>query len=130
MKMKSSILAGIASLFLLMPSSDKSLKNIAKLHLGVYECVEATLGSKDLLPAFSFLRLEFIDAENFLLHYQEKVGERKKVEGKYAYDSARGLLMLTDTERGIKGQFPLNEGKLILSMPLCGKQLVMQFQQK
>ncbi len=131
MKMKSSILAGLAGLCLLLPSlQDKTLKQVAKPYLGVYECTQATLGSKDLLKSFTEITLELTDEEHFVLFYKEKSGERKKVEGSYRYDEEKGTLTLTEQGSGIQKSFPLEKGKLTVSLPVGRKRLVLQFKQK
>ena len=129
-KLKSSLSAGIVTLLLLFSPMQGEIKNIAKTYLGIYECTQATLGSKDLLPEFSYLSLELKDEENFLLHYQEKEGKRKRIEGKYTYDGARGILTLTENKLGVKKEIPIKEGKIILTVPMGGKTLLLQFEQK
>ncbi len=116
---------------MLLPTlRDRTLQEVSKPYLGAYECTQATLGSRDLLKRFSEIVLELKDEENFTLYYQEKSGERKKVEGKYAYDEETEMLTLTERGSGIRKSFPLKKGKLTVSLPVGRKQLVLQFEQK
>ncbi len=127
-KLKSSILVGALSLLLLLSPSKGELSDITKPYLGVYECTQATLGEKDCLERFSYVRLQLKDEENYVLSYQEKKGKRKQIQGKYSYDKQRGVVTLKD-ERGVfKREFPLQEGRLTVSLPIGGKMLVLQFE--
>ncbi len=129
--LKTSILAGISSLLLFISCvKDSELTDIAKPHLGVYECTQAQLGSLDCLEHFSDVRLELTDEENFTLFYKEKRSERKKVEGKYRYDKERSLLVMEDEKAGFYREFPLEKGKITVSLPVGGKLLVMLFERK
>ncbi len=130
-KVRSSIVAGISALLFLFPNlKDSELKDIAKTHLGVYECKRATLGKEDFLNDFVDIRLELTDAENFLLLYQKKSGEKKKIQGKYNYDREKKILTMEDKSGGFKREFPLVDGKLLVSLPLGKKLLVLHFEQK
>ncbi len=130
-KLKTSILAGLSALLLWAPSwKDAQLTDISKPYLGVYECTQAHLGSLDCLQRFSDIRLELKDEENFLLIYQEKGGARKKVEGKYCYDKERKVLVATDAKKGLRREFPFEEGKLTVTLPVGRKNLIMQFERK
>ena len=78
-KLHSSLLVGAVSLLLAFPGLPKGdLTDIAKPYLGVYECVEANLGEKDLLCGFDGITLELKDKGEFVLYYKEK-GENHQV---------------------------------------------------
>ena len=109
---------------------NSTLDDIAKPYLGEYECISAQLGSRDCLKRFSYVRLELKDEENFTLYYQEKGEKKKQVDGKYAYDSEKGILSLTEKSGLLKREFPLNDGVLTVSLPIGDKVLVLQFEQK
>ena len=129
--MKSFILAGLLSLISLFPNvKDSTLKDIAKPHLGQYECKRAQLGDKDCLENFSYIRLELTDKENFILYYKEKEGKQKEIEGKYVYDKNRSVLTFSDKKGVFKREFPLDKGILTISMPLGDKILILQLEQK
>ncbi len=126
--LKTSLLAGIASLLFLCPAWKKNeLTDISKPYLGSYECTEARLGSRDCLERFIDIRLELADEENFTLFYQEKGEARKTVKGKYRYDKARSVLVVTDEKSGISREFPLEKGKITVFFPVGRKELVLQF---
>ncbi len=128
-KVKSSILAGLAALLLVLPVwKDTSLKDISKPHLGVYECTQATLGSKDVLGEFSDIRLELKDEESFVVLYKRKKGKTKEWKGKYRYDKERGVFIVE--EKGKRKEFPFEEGKVTVIFPVGKKNMVLCFEQK
>ncbi len=129
-KLKSSVLVGLCSLLLLFPTPKGELADIAKPYLGMYECTQAKLGSKDCLEKFTYLRLELKDEENFILSYQEKGGKQKQIKGRYAYDKQRGTLTLQDNKGSFQREFPLQRGTLTVSLPVGNTILVLQFEQK
>ncbi len=129
MKLKSSLLAGLSALALLLPAvKDNSLKDIAKPYIGVYECKHATLGSTDVLSEFSTLTLELTDAEHYVLYYQRKTGKKEKQKGRYRYDKEQRSILLT--ANGVERTFPLVNGRLIVVFPVGGKEFVLHFEQK
>ncbi len=130
-KIKSSLLAGVAALTLLLPNlQNTELKDIAKPHLGVYECKRATLGNQDVLKEFKEITLELQDEENFRLLYTEKKGDRKELKGKYLYDKEKGELTFIEEGSGIRKRFPLSEGKITVTFPVGKKRFALQFEQK
>ncbi len=130
-KLKSSVLAGLSTLLFLFPNCKEStLDEIAKPYLGAYECKQATLGSKDILAEFTSVSLEFIDENQFVLYYQEKEGNKKSVKGNYVYDKEKSVITLTDEQGIFKREFPLVDGKLTISLPIAGKILKLEFEQK
>ncbi len=129
-RLKSSIFVGIATLATLFANfKTGSLKDIAKPHLGVYECKHATLGKEDVLSDFADLRLELLPDGGFTLFYQKKEGKRRQLRGEYVYDRAKGVLTLRG-EEGFERQFPLTNGKLTVNLPIGEKTLVLQFEQQ
>ncbi len=131
MKIKTSVLAGISALLLLFPHvKERALEEIAKPYLGVYECTEATLGSKDYLERFSTIQIELLVGNKFQIIYQEKGKEKRKIAGTYCYDEERELLTLTEKTGFIKREFPIENGIITVSFPIGKKNFVAQFQQK
>ncbi len=129
-KLKSSILAGVAALLFLFPNiKESTLDEIAKPYLGIYECTEARVGSKNVLEEFSDLRLELLKDGNFTLFYKPKKGKRKQAQGKYSYDEERGVLVLEE-EGGLQREFPFTNGQITVSFPVGKKTVVLQFQQR
>ena len=128
-KVKSSLLAGIAALWLLYGGmAKKELKDIAKPYLGVYECTEARLGGKEYLSRFTSLHLELKADDTFLLHYCEKGGEKHTQEGRYSYDKEKGTITLQGG--GFEREFPLSEGILTVVVPMGGQTVKLTFEQK
>lgn len=130
--LRSSILAGIASLLFLFPTFKKSeLKDIAKPHLGIYECKIAQIDEVDYLDKFSYIRLELKDGNKYELTYQKKGGKEGKKKGAYRYDKKTETLTLyLDSTKLIKKEFPLKKGVLSLSITLGEKTMYAQFEQK
>ncbi len=130
-KLKTSLLAGISTLLLLAPSwKDSTLTDIAKPHLGTYECIEAHLGKYDCLERFSDIRLELKEEERYTLLYKEKGGARKKIEGKYRYDEKAQTVYIIEDKTGTERAFPLVKGKLTVAFPVGGKTMVLRFERK
>ncbi len=129
-KLKTSLVAGFASLLMLFPTiTNSTLSDVAKPYLGIYECKSATLGSKDILDKFEVLELE-LKEEHFVVYYKEKRGGKKKMEGEYRYDKEREVVTLTDKKGGMKREFPLKDGNLTVVLPIGKKALTLQFEQK
>ena len=131
-KLKTSILSALAALLFVFPAvQSHGLKEITKPYLGQYECKSATLGDKEYLDGFSYIRLELKPDETFSLYYCPKEGKAKEEKGKYSYNAETGELLLSIGRNDeIKRKFPLQEGKLTVSLRLGGKTLVMKFEQK
>ena len=130
--LKSSILAGIASLLFVFPIFKKSeLKDITKPHLGIYECKIAQINEVDYLDKFSYIRLELKDGGKYELTYCEKAGKEGKKTGAYRYDRKKETLTIyLDSARLVKKEFPLKKGVLSLSVTLGEKTMYAQFEQK
>lgn len=129
--LKSSVFAGILSLFLLFPGwKQQTLKEITKPYLGEYECKQATFDGEDYLKDFSYIRLE-LKAENmFELSYADKENHKGKTTGKYVYDPQRKVLTLESEKGGIKKSFPLKDGEICITIFFGDKTLAMKFEQK
>ena len=131
-KLRSSILAGLASLLVLFPAwKNSSLKDITKPYLGVYECESATWGQREYLEEFSYIRLELLPKNVFKLYFELKAGKKGEERGKYEFDKERGVITLSlDGREEIKRDFPLEKGSIVFSLPIASKMLVMKFTQK
>lgn len=129
--MKSFIIGGLAALLSLFPNlKESALDDMSKPYLGEYECKRAQLGSMDCLKRFNYVRLELKDEENFTLYYQEKGEQKRQVNGRYAYDKERKTLILKGEEGEIFRECTLEEGVFIVSIPIAGKILLLEFEQK
>lgn len=130
--LKSSLCAGIVSLLFALAPVNGSLKDITKPYLGEYECKSATLGKKELLDDFSYIRLELKADETFSLYYAFKGGEKKEATGRYQYDKEKKSITLVGEglgNREFKKSFPLDKGKILITFTIGGKMLIMEFEQ-
>ncbi len=129
---KSSMLAGLATLLFALPNFKKGdLKDIAKPHLGMYECKIARINEEDYLDRFSYIRLELKDGGKYELTYREKQGGEKRKTGKYRYDEKKETLTLYLDDVGlVKKEFPLKKGVLSVHITLGEKTMQLQFEQK
>ena len=131
MVLKSSILAGLFSLLLLLPNFWKGdLKDITKPYLGVYECKEATLNGKDFLDKYEYIHLELKTDENFVVHLCEKGRKSKEVSGKYVYDREKGEFCISGAGNVFKRKFTLQEGVLQVYLQIGKRNLSLKFEQK
>ncbi len=108
-----------------------TLKDIAKPHLGVYECRQAQFGKEDLLTDYSRIELELKSETEFVVHYVKKNGEKHRMQGSYVYDKEKGsITMQLSNLQGIKREFPLQDGVLTITLPIFHRQLALTFEQK
>ncbi|MBQ8295936.1 MAG: hypothetical protein IJX87_05840 [Clostridia bacterium] len=134
--MKSSVLAGLAALTLTCATwwKNSSLKDVAKPHLGEYECKQATLGEEDYLDKFSYIKLELKSDETFALSFCEKEGEKRTLKGRYQYDEKREILTLSmgsaGEKIGFKRQFPFKDGEICITLPMGSENLKIVFGRK
>ena len=128
-RLKSSLAAGIAALCMACSALPKTgLKDITKPHLGVYECTEARVGDKECLDRFSYIHLELKADNHFVLYYCEKDGEKHVQKGRYRYDKGKGVVTLLGG--GIRREFPLSEGVMMVTIPLGEQIIQLKFEQK
>lgn len=129
---RSSVLAGIASLLFVFPIFKKGeLKDITKPHLGIYECKTAQIDEVEYLDRFSYIRLELKDGGKYELTYCGKGGKEGKKTGAYRYDSKKETLTVyLDSTKLVKKEFPLRKGVLSLTVSLGEKTMYAQFEQK
>lgn len=107
-----------------------TLTGITKPYLGEYECVQAEFDGKDMLEAYTFIRLELKKDNTFKLTFKDKEGEIRNEEGDYSYDeSSQTITMRLRSFRFIKRKFPLSKGVLTIEMPIGEKNAVLRFEQ-
>lgn len=127
-KLKTSLLSALSALLLVIPAPKTELKDIAKPHLGFYECEEATLSGKDLAGEFQYIRLELKEDGTFFLHYAKKDKRARMEKGTYVYDKEKQTVRLKG--RGIEREFPLKEGIITVHISFGKKNLTMKFKQQ
>ena len=126
---KSSLASGVVALLLSCSGGLKGeLKDIAKPHLGMYECTEARMGDKEYLDRFSYIHLELKADERFILYYCERDGEKHVQKGRYKYDREKAVITLVGG--GMKREFPFTDGILTIVIPLGGQMIQLKFEQK
>ena len=129
--LKSSLLAGIFSLLLLLPSFlQGDLKDITKPYLGVYECIEATLNGEDFLDKYDYISIELKDNGKFLLYMREAGKKQRKMTGKYTYDREKQEFRVNGSGNVFKRKFTLQEGVLNVYLQIGSKNLLLKFEQK
>ena len=130
--LKTSLCSVIFGLLLCFPSlKSGKITDITKPYLGEYECQSATLGEKEYLQDFSYIKLELNLDNTFHLYYKTKDGQRGEQSGKYVYDKAKKTICFSLGGREeFKRCFPLEKGVLTLTFPVGGQSLCMQFEQK
>ena len=108
-----------------------SLGDVTKPYLGQYECQSATLGEKDYVQDFSFIRLELKKDDEFTLYYHAKNGKKGQESGTYVYDEQEQTLTLGFGELGIlKRKFPIKNGEIFVTLPIGNQTLSMKFLRK
>lgn len=90
MKKKICLLALLFCAVLLLPAcgfdAQSSLKTITMPYIAEYECVEARLGSEDLLKKYDYFYISLLNKEEFEVSFKEKDGKRLIFKGKYTLD--------------------------------------------
>ena len=110
--------------------ANTSLKEISKPYLGEYQCKSATLGDKEYLDEFSYIRLELNADNTFSLYYCPKNGKAKEQTGKYRYHKEKGTIQFSlGTNGELKREIPLKKGEISFTLPLGAKTLIMRFAQ-
>lgn len=63
-----------------------SLKTITMPYIAEYECVEARLGSEDLLKKYDYFYITLLNKDEFEVSFKEKDGKRSTFKGGYSLD--------------------------------------------
>ncbi len=109
--------------------SDSSVKSLTKPYIATYDCTYAQLGKEDLLEKYEYLKITFLDDKQLEVSFKRKKGKRHAYVSDYVYDDKTGEIK---AEIGILGfkfrqATKIENGKFNLSMPILGRQLIMQF---
>ena len=131
-RLKTSFFASLLSILFLFPCFHaRTLSEITKPYLGVYECIEAKVNDVDYLDRFSYIHLELKEKEEFVLHYCEKRGEKREETGKYLYDEEKQTVtFIGGVGCCFKREFPLKEGILTMHIRIGEQNLLLTFKQK
>ncbi len=130
--LKSSLLVGIFTLAFCFPACGKAtLPEITKPYVGEYECKSATLGEKEYLDEFSFVRLELRPDDTFTLSYASKDGKKGEETGKYAYDFEKESITFVGMgDYAIERTFPIKNGQIDVTFAIGRQTLHIRFAQK
>lgn len=63
-----------------------SLKTISKPYIAEYECVEARLGSEDLLKKYEYFYITLVNKDELEVNFKQKDGKRSTFKGGYTID--------------------------------------------
>ena len=80
----------ICAVLLLFPACGmdmkSSLKSITMPYIAEYECVEARLGSENLLERYEYFYITLLNKEELEVSFKEKDGKRTLLKGTYTID--------------------------------------------
>ena len=132
MKIRSGLIATLgALLFSFATLRSGSVRDIAKVHLGEYQCETITLGGEERLDEFQDVVLELKKDGEFELRYKMKNGYKGKQTGGFDYDDQKQTLTLTMGVNGEwKREFPIKRGSIHVSVPIGNEILYIRFTQK
>lgn len=124
--MKKWLFAAVLPLVLLLCACDVSrmgsLTDISRPYAGAYECEELSLGGRDMLGSFDYIRLELDGNGAFALSYKTALGGAGGYGGEYSVDSEQKTITFSASaaQRTVKRTFPLEEGAICMDMQLRG----------
>lgn len=107
-----------------------SLKELTHPYIATYECTRAEWGGQDFLDGFDYIRIVLSDEKNMELKYKKQDEAERSYKCEYSYNEKTGEFATGTGALGIKfrEKIVLENGKFTISLPLLGKQLVMQFE--
>ena len=108
---------------------NSSLKSLSMPYIAEYECVEARLGSENLLEKYEYFYITLVNKEELEISFKEKEGKRTLVKGTYSIDPKTRELT---GETGVLGfQFKesviVNNGEFVIEKNLGPFPLYMKF---
>ena len=109
-----------------------SLREFSRSYAGEYECVEATLGGRDLLKYFRYVILFLNRDGTFTVSARTKTGIEGAKAGSYECDTEKGEILLR-AERGGKTyekRCAYVNGSFAVSHSFNGRELVLKFRMK
>lgn len=137
MKKKLSLLIFVlCAVLLLLPACDMeekgSIKAITKPYIAEYECVEAKLGTEDLLKRYDYIYITLANATEMEVSFKPKNGKRSTFKGSYSVDPKTRELT---GETGIWGlkfkeSVTVKNGEFTIEKNICYQPLYMKFKVK
>lgn len=80
----------LCAVLLLFPACEidmqSSIKTITMPYIAEYECVEARLGSENLLEKYEYFYITLVNKEELEVSFKEKDGKRTLLKGTYSID--------------------------------------------
>lgn len=113
-------------------NTQSSIKTISRPYIAQYECTEARYGDADLLEDYEFIKIIFLNKDEFEIVYKPKDGEQKNFGGNYSIDPQTREL---EADLGILGynykeKVKVENGKIVISKLLGQKELFVKFEIK
>ena len=111
---------------------NSSLKTLSKPYIAEYECVEARLGTENLLEKYEYFYITLVNKEELEVSFKEKVGKKTLIKGTYTIDPKTHELT---GETGVLGfQFKesviVKNGEFVIEKNLGPFPLYMKFRVK
>lgn len=106
-------------------SEMSTLSDLSKPYVGLYECEQIQLGSKDMTERFEYIRLELTYGGDFELTYRSREGNEGGYGGTYSVDTAAHKITLTANAGFVRRSFtfPMENGKIYADHTVQGKLL-------
>lgn len=124
-----------AALCVIMPcacriEADSSLKELTHPYITRYECTSAAYGGEDILGGFEYIRITLLDESRLELAFRQKGGRAHAVKSGYTFDEDTHELCAEIGALGVKvkERVIVENGRFTISLPLRGKQLILNFE--
>lgn len=113
-------------------TANSSLKTLGKPYIAQYECTEARLGDTDLLKSFEYVKIIFLNKNEFELTFKPNGGDKKIFKGNYSVDPVTRELESDISVLGhkFKEKTKIENGRFTVSKTLGGKELFVLFEVK
>lgn len=112
--------------------ANASIKTITRPYIAQYECTEARYGDTNLLDYYDYIKIIFLNKDEFELTFKPKGEEKKTYSGNYSVDPQTREL---EGDMGILGynfkeKVKVENGKFVISKTLGEKELYIKFEIK
>ena len=111
-------------------ADESSVKQLTKPYVTTYECTQATLGGRDLLDGYAYIRCELCADGELKIITCKKDGTKRTVSGTYAFDDQTRELTADIAFLGANAnnRVKLENGKFMLSTHITGLPLIIIFE--
>ena len=95
-----------------------------------YECTRAEWDGKNFLDEFDYVRITLLDKESMAFEYKKTGEKAHSYKCAYEYDDKTGELKAGAGALDIEftEEIKIENGKFTISLPLLGRELIMQFE--